>query len=440
MKILFIWTKPKDLILGYYETIPTNLFHKLILRSISFPKPLTIPILVALTPKKHSFEVIEGMYGDINFDGDYDLVGITFTTQYAIAAYEIADEFRRRGKTVVLGGWHTSALPGEAKQHADGVVVGEAEETWPQLLNDFEIEKLKPFYEPVRPVDPMLIPHPINVYPSGSHLGVQATRGCPHGCEFCSITNMKFGNIFRMRPVSDVIDEIKTMPRSFNFHDNSLTINPEYTKRLFREMKELDKKFSCFGNIDVLGRDEELLKLASDAGCVSWLIGFESVSQESIDAVGKKTNKVKEYAEHVKKIHDYGMSILGSFVFGFDNDKLDIFDTTKEMVDYCEIDLPDAMILTPLPGTPLFNRLDLEGRILTKDWSKYNFVNVVFQPKQMSAEELGIGTKQLYREYYSTSNNIKRILKSIRLGFYPFFDTIMQSSYMSTRRDYLMGN
>lgn len=434
MEILLIWPKPKDLIIGNYEIVPTTLFHKFILRSVSFPKPLTLPILAALTPKKHSVKIIEGMYSDIDFDGNYSLIGITCTTRYAPAAYEIADGFRRRGVTVVLGGWHPSALPEEAKQHADSVVIGEAEETWPQLLKDFDKERLKPFYKQEKLVDPLLIPHPLNIYRDGSPLGVQATRGCPYGCEFCSITNMKFRNIFRMRPINSVIEEIKDMPRAFNFHDNSLTIDLDYTKQLFREMKGLNKKFSGFGNINLLGNDDEFLKLASEAGCISWLIGFESVSQKSLDAVGKTANKVREYKKSVKKIHDYGMSILGSFVIGFDHDSPDIFDNTMEMVNRCEIDAPDAMILTPLPGTPLFDRLEKEKRILTRDWSKYNFENVVFQPKQMSAEELLNGVKGLYKEYYSSFKITKRILKGVRLGFHPFFDTLMQNLYMSTKR------
>jgi radical SAM superfamily enzyme YgiQ (UPF0313 family) len=395
-----------------------------------FPKPLTFPILAAVTPKEHTVEIIEGGPRDIDYDEEYDLVGITLPTRYALWAYEIADEFRRRGVSVVLGGWHASALPQEAIQHADSVIIAEAEETWPQLLKDFENKKMKSFYYPERAVEPELIPHPLNIYSQGPLLGVQATRGCPYGCEFCAITNMKFGNIFRMRKIEDVIDEIQELPdKVFNFHDNSLTINPDYTKELFREMIGFNKKFYGFGNIDILGKDEELLRLASEAGCVGWLIGFESMSQESINMIGKKTNIVQTYLSSVKKIHDYGMIILGSFVFGFDGDKLDVFDKTDDFVRKSEVDVPDVMILTPFPGTPLFDRLEKEERIVTKDWNKYNHEHVVFEPKYMTRQELLENSGTLYKKWYRWPTSTKRMIKSLRFGRRSFIETTMQSFY-----------
>jgi len=429
MKILFVWPRPPNLIFEEYNQnrgILSDIMSKLLF----FPKPLTFPILAAVTPKEHIVEITEGGPRDIDYEEEYDLVGITLPTRYAIWAYEIADEFRRRGKKVVLGGWHASALPEEAKQHSDSVVIGEAEETWPQLLKDFKNGKMKSFYYPERAVEPELIPHPLNMYSQGPLLGVQATRGCTYGCEFCAITNIKFGNIFRMRKIKDVIDEIQELPdKVFNFHDNSLTINPDYTKKLFREMIELDKKFYAFGNIDILGKDEELLKLASEAGCVGWLIGFESISQESINIIGKKTNIVQTYQSSVKKIHEYGMIILGSFVFGFDGDKIDVFDKTDDFVRKSEIDVPDVMILTPYPGTPLFNRLEKEGRIITKDWNKYDNQQVVFEPKYMTRQELLENSGTLYKEWYRWPTSIKRMIKSLRFGRRSFIETTMQSFY-----------
>ncbi len=434
MRILLIWPRPPNLTFEEYDPDRSTL-HRFLSKFFSYPKPLTLPILAALTPKEHSVEMIEGGAGDINFDEKYDLVGITVHTRYALWAYEIADEFRRRGQFVVLGGWHPSALPEEAKQHANSVVIGEAEEIWPQLLKDVEMSKPKPFYYPTRSVDPKFIPHPLNLYPKGPLLGVQATRGCPYGCEFCAITNMKFRNIFRMRPIDEVIKEIKEVPgKVFNFHDNSMTINPDYSKKLFKEMKEIGKKFYAFGNINVLGNDEEFLKLASEAGCVGWLIGFESMSQESLDMIGKKTNKVRTYLSSVKKIHDHGMIILGSFVFGFDGDTKDIFETTYKFVEMSDIDAPDAMILTPHPGTPLFDRLDKEDRILTRDWNKYNYENVVFKPKHMTPDDLLTKTRELYKKLHSTSKSIRRITKSIRLGFRPTTETASQNLYLRLLR------
>jgi radical SAM superfamily enzyme YgiQ (UPF0313 family) len=437
MKILLIWAKAPGIAFDGYGT------RKTVLRLISsklllFPWPLNLPILSALTPEKHSVEIIEASPRDINFDEKYDIVGITFTTQCSQWAYEMADDFRKRGTFVVLGGWHASALPEEAKQHADVVFIGEAEETWPQFISDFEMKKTKPFYIPTRAVDVSSIPSLKNyLSKEKAMLGVQATRGCPYGCEFCSITNTKFQNIFRVRPIKEVIEEINSLPtKSFNFHDNSLTINPNYTKELFRNMIGLNKKFYGFGNSDVLGSDEELLNLAAEAGCVGWLIGFESVSQQSIDGIGKKTNLVNDYISSVKKIHNYGMIVLGSFVFGFDNDTLDIFDSTDEFVRKSEMGIPDAQILAPYPGTPLFYRLEKEGRILTKDWLRYDFQTVVFRPKNMTPEELYFNTRDLYKKWYKASNSMRRIIRSINFGFTPFVQTAYQSLYMKILRYY----
>lgn len=400
-------------------------------RVLLFRKSLTFPILAALTPEKHSVEYIEKEPKHIDYDKQYDLVAISSITQYVHLTYEIADEFRRRGATVVIGGWHASALPEEAKQHADSVVVAEAEETWPQLLKDFERGKLKSFYVPIRPVDPKQIPRPRNIYQKQVGFGIQATRGCPYSCDFCATTAMKFRNIFRKRAVDDVIEDIKSVnTKTFFFQDDSLTIYPEYTKQIFRKMKELNKKFVAFGNIDVLSRDKDFLKLAHEAGCIGWMIGFESISQEALESIGKRTNKAKRYKDAIRKIRDHGMVISGNFMFGFDSDTPDIFNKTDDFVNKSEIDMPFYYILTPYPGTPLFDRLEKEGRILTRDWSKYDSrYNVVFEPKHMTPNELLKRTLEIRRNQYNTSRYIIRTIKSMKFGFHQFLDTFAMNSF-----------
>jgi radical SAM superfamily enzyme YgiQ (UPF0313 family) len=199
-----------------------------------------------------------------------------------------------------------------------------------------------------------------------------------------------------------------------------MTIDPKYTKELFKKMIGLKKKFSCNGNADVLANDIELVKLSKKAGCTSWLIGFESFSQQTLNSVGKKTNKVEEYKKAVKNVHDNKMIIVGEFMFGFDTDTKDVFDETLKQINKLGIDAADFCILTPFPGTPIYNKLEKEKRILTKDWSQYTLKNPVLKPKNMTSEELLAGVRKMYYEYYSTSNNIKRIFKSIRLGILPF--------------------
>jgi radical SAM superfamily enzyme YgiQ (UPF0313 family) len=404
-------------------------------KSSYFPKSLSILVLAALTSKEHTVELQQGTHDGVDFNGDHDLVGISCITPTALLAYDIADEFRRRGKTVVLGGWHPSALPEEAKQHADSVVVGEAEELWPQLLKDFEKNQLKSYYKQDRIVDPQVIPI-VDMFPEFS-FQIQATRGCSTGCEFCCMTNAKFRNVFRYRAIENVIREINALPtQNFIFCDSSLTMNPNYTKSLFLKMKNLGKKFIAMGNLNVLSKDEELLRLAKKAGCIGWYIGFESIKQESIDEIGKKTNIVKDYHAAVKKIHNYNMMIIGSFVFGFDTDTSDIFESTYNFVDDVGIDVPDPLILTPFPGTPLYNRLKGEDRILTDNWSLYDLEHVVFKPKNMSPQELSDNVNNLYKRFFLRKNMLKRIFRSTQLGYYPFINVINQN-YVSARRRYI---
>jgi len=407
-----------------------------------FSENLVFPTLAAVTPEKHSIELIDARYQKINFYEDYDLVGITVTTPTAPSAYLIADEFRRRGVKVVLGGCHPSAMALEAKEHADSVVIGDAEETWPQLLIDFENHDLKPFYEQKTPSDLSK-----TIAARREILGMdgldkilldarlEVTRGCSNRCKFCAITNICYGGVFRTRPIDKLLDEIRNIPQKMiRFASPSMTVDLGYTKQLFKEMKGLGKRFVCDGNIDVLGRDDELLKLANEAGCISWFVGFDSITQKSLDSVDKKSNKAKDYVKSVKKVHDYGMMIDGSFIFGFDQDMPDVFDSTINFIDDLEIDRLIFYILTPYPGTPLFTQFDNEGRILTKDWSRYTNEEVVFRPKNMPPEELYEGTQMVKKYYASLTNSIKRSLTSINLyGFLPSMKDFARASILFMR-------
>lgn len=373
---------------------------------------LTLQQIAGCTPKEHIVEIVDERYSNIPFHKNYDLIGISCLTYNSFRGYEIADEFRRRGITVVIGGQHASALPDEAKQHADSVVIGEAELTWPQLLKDFENSQLKPYYKADRLVKPELIPparHDIGIYTSME--AIQATRGCTIGCEFCAMQNIE-GPIFRKRPLFNIIDEMKKIKaKTIFFPDASLTIDPNYTKALFKEIGTLNKNFHCFGNINILYRDDELLKIASDAGVKRWYIGIESISQENIIAIGKRTNQVEEYEKALNKINDYGMKITAFFIFGFDNDTVDIIYKTIKLINEWNIDTVSFSIITPYPGTRLFNRLENEGRITSYDWSRYTEGRVNFKPKKMSEEELFFNVKKAVLNFYSIKNSFKNSLK-----------------------------
>jgi radical SAM superfamily enzyme YgiQ (UPF0313 family) len=381
---------------------------------------ITLPHLAALTPKKYKIKIINENYEDIDFDEDVDLIGITCYTMTAPRVYEIADEFRKRGKTVILGGYHPTALPEEASQHADSVIMGMAELSWPKALEDFKKGKLKPIYNRDHSFDISEIP-PIrrDLIRHNPFLGaIQTTRGCTNKCEFCAITSF-CGSVIKQRSVKDVVEEIKNMPnRLFIFHDPHLTLHRKYAEEIFKEMikQKIHKEWVANGTANILGSvDESFLHLAKKAGCVEWFVGFESVSQEALNNIKKTHNKVEDFKKMIKRVHNHDMTIQGGIIFGFDEDKPDIFDTTIDTINNWGIDVLEINILTPYPGTPLFERLDKDGRILTKDWSRYNQIDVVFQPKNMTVKELLNGTRKVAKEFYSPYNMTKRILKMMMI-------------------------
>ena len=388
--------------------------------SILFGYPIiTLPHIAAITPKKHEVKIVNENYESINFDEDVDLVGITCYTMTAPRVYEIADEFRKRGKKVVLGGYHPTALPEEARQHADSIIMGMAEASWPRLIEDLEKGKMKPIYErdtnfdmkDIPPLKRELITH-------NPLLGaVQSTRGCSNRCEFCAIGSFCEHGV-RQRPVKNVVEEIIQMPnKMYVMHDPHLTVNRKYAKELFRELikNKVNKSWVANGTTNILGgADEEFLTLARKSGCVEWFVGFESVSQAALNGIKKTHNKVENFKKMIKKVHDHGMTIQGGIIFGFDEDNPDIFGTTLDKINELEIDVLEINILTPYPGTPLYDRLDKAGRIFTKDWTRYNQVDVVFEPKNMTVEELCKGARKVAKEAYSWSNIIKR---NVRIFF-----------------------
>lgn len=391
---------------------------------LGYPE-LTLPYIAALIPDKHTVEIINENYEDIDYNQKVDLVGISCLTMFAPRVYKIADEFRQKGVKVVLGGWHPTALPKEAKQHADSVVIGEVELTWPQLLKDLERGKLKPFYRSEQDFDMSIVP-PLrrDLIKHMTFLGsVMSTRGCPYHCEYCAITNF-YNQRIKHRPIKNVVEEIKQMPNKLILlHDPSLTADPNYAQKLFKAIikEKIRKRWAANGNVNVLAKiNEEFLNLARKAGCIEWFVGFESINQSSLDTIKKTSNKVKDFKKMIKRVHDHGMVVQGGIIFGFDQDTPDVFDTTLEKIYEWKLDIVEVNILTPYPGTPLYNRFEREGRIITKDWSRYNQVDVVFQPKQMSSKELLDGARKVAKEFYTIPNIMSRFARimmiSKRLG------------------------
>lgn len=378
----------------------------------------TLQQIAALTPKEHSVSIIDERYKDVPFITDYDIVGISSLTYNVNRGYEIAKKYQKMGITVVFGGYHASLIPDEVKQHADSVVVGEAELTWPQLLKDVQEGKLKQIYTSPRVVKAEEIPparHDIGVFTPFAQ-AVQATRGCPVGCEWCAMNRVE-GKTFRARPIEEVIKEMKSIDaKTIFFADASITINPKYTKKLFKEMKKLNKKFECFGNINVVAKDKEFLQLSKEAGVTKWYLGIESISQENIDQAGKSTNKVTDYKKAVQNIKKYGMGVTGFFIFGLDNDTPDIFDKTLQAMNDFGLDEASFSILTPYPGTPLFNRMGKEGRITNYNWTDFDEGKVNYKPLKMTEKELLAGIRRVSLEFYSIKNCLKRSVHGGRMN------------------------
>lgn len=373
---------------------------------------LTLPTLASLVPRDMDIEiqiVDEGVDYLDRFNAD--LVGITSITASAFRAYEIADMARNQGIPVVLGGVHPTLLPDEAAGHADAVVIGLAEQVWPRLLRDFTNGRMKNFYEGSENIDLSGLPLPrrdlLNKKKYLDITTVQASRGCVNNCKFCCIPET-WGRKFHQRPVEDVINEIKVLgDKRYIFLDPSPIEDRAYALNLFKQLIPLKIKWAGLSTIKV-AFDRELLDLVVKSGCLGLLIGFETLNQNALDGVNKAFSLTSQYREAVRILHESGLSVLGCFVFGFDEDDESVFEKTIRFIDEARIDLVRYAVYTPFPGTEAFKELDSQYRILTRDWSLYNTENVVFVPKKMSPERLQEGLMQTWNRTYSMGSIARR--------------------------------
>ncbi|MFH1740608.1 MAG: radical SAM protein [bacterium] len=379
---------------------------------------LSLPAVAALTPDDWQVAIHDARADPVDYDREVDLVGITAFTAEIPSAYSIADTFRKRGVPVVIGGVHVSALPQEGLEHADAVVVGEAEGVWGTLLRDLEAGELQRVYrgEELCDMRQMKIPRRdlLNreMYVACFNT-VQATRGCPFDCDFCAVTGV-FGRKFRTRPIGEVVDEIRAFDtRDFFFVDDNICGNSAYAKELFHAIAPLKKTWGGQTSI-TFARDTELLELYARSGGRYAFVGFESISEEGLAGINKKWNHADAYADAIQRIHDAGINILGSFIFGLDGEDVSVFQRTLDFIMEHRLDAAHFNILTPFPGTRLFETLESEGRILERDWAKYHTSEVVFKPMKMSVEDLQNGFYRVFRETYSFRNILKRTFRSWR--------------------------
>lgn len=371
--------------------------------------------VAASMPGNVECEIVDEDIEPIDFNTDAEIIGVSFMTYNAPRAYEIGDAFRKKGKTVIFGGYHPTFMQQEAIQHADAICIGEAERNIPDIIKDYQAGNLRQFYKSEL-VDLSELPVPNrNLLKNGSYITVntmQATRGCYNLCEFCSVAAFNRYKI-RTRPVSSVIEELKGLGKYVLFMDDNITLNREYAKELFAAMMPLKRTWFSQCSISIAA-DDELLDLAVKSGCRGLFLGFESLSEQSLNGWKKHCNRRKNYAEIVKKIHSKGIVIFGAFVFGSDSDGPDVFENTLDFLLDTNIETVQSTRLTPFPGTPLFEKLSAEGRIFDKDWSHYDFFHVVHKPLNMDVETLHRGTAWIQRQFYSYKNISRRIARSFK--------------------------
>lgn len=390
---------------------------------------VNLPLLAALTPPGHSVKIVDESFAPDDPQEEVDLVGITVMTALARRAYRIAAGYRARGVKVVMGGIHPSALPGETLQHSDAVVIGEGETVWPQLVQDVAAGKMRAVYRASTMTDLSGLPFPrrslyprparMSITPTG--VGIETARGCPFDCEFCSVARL-LGKKYRRRPVEDVIREMESIPsRNLFFVDDSLGLDREAGKRLFAEMIPLRKYWIGQGLVS-LAEDTKLLRLMKNSGGQGLLIGFESVDDKAPDHLGKLRAMKITLAEAVHRFHEEGLSLMGSFIFGFDHEDKSIFERTIEFVKRHKIDGLNFGILCPLPGTRLYDRLVQENRLFDPAWwlKDYPPFTLLYRLKGMTPDEfftgLGLAVKELlsYKSIFSRFLGISPWRRSIR--------------------------
>jgi len=402
--------------------------------------PLTLTTLAALVPSEleAEIEIIDEGIQKIPRNLETDLIGITAITGTSKRAYAMADYFRNKGVPVVLGGPHPTLMPQEAVEHADSIVTGLAFEAWPKLLRDFKEGKMEKVYsqEPKPDLSGIPIARRDLLKPFGyvTRNSMQATFGCPYRCDFCAVVATQKKYIHR--PIPEVIKELESMNGSFvSFVDPSPIEDLRYAKELYKAMIPLKKKWGGLATVNI-ANDPELLDLMEQSGCKGILIGFETINQDSLNSINKSFNQVHQYSEVINKVHDHGIAINGTFMFGMDSDKKDCFDRVTDFVYENNIELPRYAIYTPFPGTALFNRLKNEGRITTTNWSLYDGQHVVFQPAQMSVDELREGELRAWENTYKVGSIFKRTTGSMCSPLISMITNFGYRYYAKRLRDY----
>lgn len=408
---------------------------------------ISLPMIAALTPEEYHVRLVDCAHEAVPYDEPCDLALVVGQTHHMPAAYEICATLRARGTKVVLGGMHVTALPQEGLAHADAVILREGESVWTTILADFSNNSLQRTYEGSG-VDLARLP-PIRrdlftdkFYHPGQI--IETTRGCPVGCQFCAVKDF-FGSKFRLRPPEAIRDELMDIfgPRppqakwknwlARHWHadipyfierrllyvmDSNFIAEPAHARAVLEVFKECDIRWYGHASFNLM-RDEAMLDLMAESGCMSVNIGFESINQKNIDKMGKFSNKTERYSQCIKALHDRDIGVMGTFIVGFDDDTPAVFDELADFILENRLETAFTLILTPLPGTAVFAEMDADKRIFSKKWRDYDHGTVTFVPKNMTPRQLHQGMRHVWKRVYSWQGIRQRILAKPRIR--PFF-------------------
>lgn len=403
-------------------------------KELLFPS-LTLPLLAALTPKDIEVSIINEKCSDIDFNEKIDLVGITAYTSDIFRAYQIADEFRKRGVYVVMGGIHVSLESDEASGHADTLILGEAEELWPKFLEDFKLGKHQKIYKSDKRPGLAKLPVPrydlldSQAYISNRRKGIykflplplvpiQTARGCPHGCDFCSVTTF-FGGEFRMRPIEEVVNEIKALKaKTCFFLDDNIFGNPVRAKELLKALIPL--KIIWTGQATMMAsNDPELMDLARKSGCVLLAIGMESLSPKVLESMGKKINQVQEYEKQLANYRKAGIAPALHMIFGFELDEAEVFKQSYDFLMKNSVPYSLWWPITPFPGTKLYAKLKTQNRLKTQKWwlSPVRNLDLKFTGTLISEDFFIENFTKYYLRFYSLKSILKRNIFPLQKRF-----------------------
>jgi radical SAM superfamily enzyme YgiQ (UPF0313 family) len=379
--------------------------------------PLSLGVIAALTPPEWEVRIVQEPYDTVDLESEIDLVGITAGTTNVRRGYQLADEFRRHGRPVIMGGIHPSVLPSEALAHCDSVCIGEAETIWKGILEDCLAGKLRPTYRQDVPTDldsyvsprrellPARTPFLLDI---GT---IETSRGCPYACEFCSASTV-YGRKVRERSMDGLCAEIEAMrTRSLFFVDNNIFTNPHRTKNLFREIAPLKRRWAAQASLS-FAADRELVELAARSGCFGLFIGLESVAAEGHNTYRKNAGNLEEMKERLRVLREHGIGVHASVIFGHDFETRDTIRRSLDTLLSLDIVTATFGILTPLPGTVIAARLEAEGRVFSKNWDCYDLNHLVFTPRSISCGDFLSDMRAMRKSFFSARATIRRVLKS----------------------------